>query len=193
MNSIRTVDAELERIHEVEPKLTIDDLCCATTNYLDDAQVAIIRQAYFFAEKAHGSQRRRSGEPYITHPLAVAHMLAMMHMDHACIIAGLLHDVIEDTEVSREQVAAAFSEEVALLVDGMSKLARAAFETRQQAQAESLRKMLLAMSKDIRVIIVKLADRLHNMRTLGHLIPEKRRRIAQETLEIYAPIAQRLG
>ena len=193
MNSIRTVDAELERIHEVEAKLTIDDLCCATTNYLEDAQVATIRQAYFFAEKAHGSQRRRSGEPYITHPLAVAHMLAMMHMDHACIIAGLLHDVIEDTEVSREQVAAAFSEEVALLVDGMSKLARAAFETRQQAQAESLRKMLLAMSKDIRVIIVKLADRLHNMRTLGHLIPEKRRRIAQETLEIYAPIAQRLG
>jgi guanosine-3',5'-bis(diphosphate) 3'-pyrophosphohydrolase len=193
VNAKPTVDSELELIHGAEPKLTIDDLCFAATNYLESRQVGDIRRAYHFAEQAHQEQKRRSGEPYITHPLAVAHVLVMMHMDHECIMAGLLHDVIEDTEVSRETLAAEFSEEVALLVDGVSKLAKATFETKQHAQAESLRKMLLAMSEDIRVIIVKLADRLHNMRTLGHLGPEKRRRIAEETLDIYAPIAQRLG
>ncbi|OUR64999.1 bifunctional GTP diphosphokinase/guanosine-3',5'-bis(diphosphate) 3'-diphosphatase [Methylophaga sp. 42_25_T18] len=180
-------------MQEAEPKLTIDDLCFATSNYLETKQVDDIRRAYFYAEQAHEGQMRRSGDPYITHPLAVAHVLAIMHMDHECIMAGLLHDVIEDTEVSSEELAAEFSDEVALLVNGVSKLAQAAFETRQHAQAENLRKMLLAMSQDIRVIIVKLADRLHNMRTLVHLRPEKRRRIAHETLEIYAPIAQRLG
>ena len=193
MSAKPTVAGELVQIQEAEPKLTIEDLCFATSNYLESKQVDDIRRAYFYAEEAHEGQMRRSGEPYITHPLAVAHVLAIMHMDHECIMAGLLHDVIEDTEVSSEELAAAFSEEVALLVNGVSKLAQAAFETRQHAQAENLRKMLLAMSQDIRVIIVKLADRLHNMRTLVHLRPEKRRRIAHETLEIYAPIAQRLG
>jgi GTP pyrophosphokinase/guanosine-3',5'-bis(diphosphate) 3'-pyrophosphohydrolase len=188
-----TVDSELELIHDAEPKLSIDDLCFAAANYLESRQVDDIRRAYYFAKDAHEGQTRRSGEPYITHPLAVAHVLAMMHMDNECIMAGLLHDVIEDTVISREELAAEFSEEVALLVDGVSKLAKAAFETKKQAQAENLRKMMLAMSQDIRVIIVKLADRLHNMRTLGHLQPEKRRRIANETLDIYAPIAQRLG
>jgi guanosine-3',5'-bis(diphosphate) 3'-pyrophosphohydrolase len=188
-----TVASELALVHDAEPQLTIDDLCFATSNYLETKQVEEIRRAYFFAEKAHVGQTRRSGEAYITHPLAVANVLAMMHMDHECIIAGLLHDVIEDTEVSRGALAEEFGEDVALLVDGVSKLAKAAFETQQHAQAESLRKMLLAMSQDIRVIIVKLADRLHNMRTLGHLRPEKRHRIAHETLDIYAPIAQRLG
>ncbi|OUR72025.1 bifunctional GTP diphosphokinase/guanosine-3',5'-bis(diphosphate) 3'-diphosphatase [Methylophaga sp. 41_12_T18] len=180
-------------MQQSEPKLAIDDLCFATSNYLESKQVDDIRRAYFYAEQAHEGQMRRSGEPYITHPLAVAHVLALMHMDHECIMAGLLHDVIEDTAISREQLASEFSEEVALLVEGVSKLAQAAFETRQHAQAENLRKMLLAMSQDIRVIIVKLADRLHNMRTLLHLRPDKRRRIAHETLDIYAPIAQRLG
>ena len=193
MSAKPTVDSELELIHDAEPKLTIDDLCFVAANYLENRQVEDIRRAYHFAEHAHQEQKRRSGDPYITHPLAVAHVLSMMHMDHECIMAGLLHDVIEDTEVSREGLATEFSEEVALLVDGVSKLAKATFETKQHAQAESLRKMLLAMSEDIRVIIVKLADRLHNMRTLGHLGPEKRRRIAEETLDIYAPIAQRLG
>jgi len=188
-----TVDSELELIYDAEPKLTIDDLCFAAANYLESKQVDSIRRAYHFAEEAHIEQTRRSGEPYITHPLAVAHVLAMMHMDQECIMAGLLHDVIEDTAVNREELAAEFSEEVALLVDGVSKLAKATFETRKHAQAESLRKMLLAMSQDIRVIIVKLADRLHNMRTLGHLDSARRRRIAEETLEIYSPIAQRLG
>lgn len=193
MNTKATVATELDHIKESEPKLTIDDLCFATSNYLESRQVEAIRRAYFFAEQAHQGQIRRSGEPYITHPLAVAHVLAMMHMDNETIMAGLLHDVIEDTPVSREALAAEFGEEVALLVDGVSKLAQAAFETRRHAQAENLRKMLLAMSRDIRVIIVKLADRLHNMRTLGHLQADKRRRIAHETLDIYAPIAQRLG
>ncbi len=193
MSAKPTVAGELVQIQEAEPKLTIDDLCFATSNYLETKQVDDIRRAYFYAEQAHEGQMRRSGDPYITHPLAVAHVLAIMHMDHECIMAGLLHDVIEDTEVSSEELAAEFSDEVALLVNGVSKLAQAAFETRQHAQAENLRKMLLAMSQDIRVIIVKLADRLHNMRTLVHLRPEKRRRIAHETLEIYAPIAQRLG
>jgi len=188
-----SVASELDFIQESEPKLTIDDLCFATSNYLEHNQVESIRRAYHFAEQCHEGQTRRSGERYITHPLAVAHVLAMMHMDYECIMAGLLHDVIEDTEMSKPDVIAEFGEPVAELVEGVTKLAQAAFETRQHAQAENLRKMLLAMSRDIRVIIVKLADRLHNMRTLGHLRPEKRRRIALETLEIYAPIAQRLG
>ena len=193
MSAKPSVASELDFIQESEPKLTIDDLCFATSNYLEHNQVESIRRAYHFAEQCHEGQTRRSGERYITHPLAVAHVLAMMHMDYECIMAGLLHDVIEDTEMSKPDVIAEFGEPVAELVEGVTKLAQAAFETRQHAQAENLRKMLLAMSRDIRVIIVKLADRLHNMRTLGHLRPEKRRRIALETLEIYAPIAQRLG
>lgn len=193
MNAKSSVASELDFIQESEPKLTIDDLCFATSNYLETHQVDSIRRAYHFADNAHDGQTRRSGERYITHPLAVAHVLAMMHMDYECIMAGLLHDVIEDTAFTKADLATEFGEEVAELVEGVTKLAKAAFETQKHAQAENLRKMLLAMSRDIRVIIVKLADRLHNMRTLGHLRPEKRRRIANETLDIYAPIAQRLG
>lgn len=193
MSAKPSVASELDFIQESEPKLTIDDLCFATSNYLESHQVESIRKAYEYADHFHTGQTRRSGERYITHPLAVAHVLAMMHMDYECIMAGLLHDVIEDTEAARADVAKAFGEPVAQLVEGVTKLAQATFETRQHAQAENLRKMLLAMSRDIRVIIVKLSDRLHNMRTLGHLRPEKRRRIAHETLDIYAPIAQRLG
>ena len=193
MSAKPSVASELDFIQESEPKLTIDDLCFATSNYLETGQVDAIRRAYHFADNAHEGQTRRSGERYITHPLAVAHVLAMMHMDYECIMAGLLHDVIEDTALTKDDLAAEFGEEVAELVEGVTKLAKAAFETQKHAQAENLRKMLLAMSRDIRVIIVKLADRLHNMRTLGHLRPEKRRRIAHETLDIYAPIAQRLG
>ena len=133
MNAKPTVDSELELIHDAEPKITIDDLCFAAANYLEDRQVKDIRRAYHFADQAHQEQKRRSGEPYITHPLAVAHVLVMMHMDHECIMAGLLHDVIEDTVASREVLAAEFSEEVALLVDGVSKLAKATFETKQHA------------------------------------------------------------
>ncbi len=194
MSDEQTVTAaELAAVQSSEPTLHVDDLCLAAANYLTSEQVEEIRRAYFFAEKAHGDQKRRSGAPYITHPLAVAHVLAMMHMDHECIMAGLMHDVIEDTAETHESLAAQFSEEIAAMVDGVTKLDKVAEDTQQQAQAENLRKMLLAMTQDIRVIIVKLADRLHNMRTLGVLEAEKRRRIAQETLDIYVPIAQRLG
>lgn len=161
--------------------------------YLNKEQVELVALAYSMAEKAHTGQLRSSGDEYITHPVAVAHILADMHMDHQSIIAAILHDVIEDTSVSKEDIAATFGEKVAELVDGVSKLAQLKFESRAEAQAENLRKMMLAMARDIRVILIKLADRLHNMRTLEALSRDKQRRIALETLEIYAPIANRLG
>ena len=172
--------------------LTIDSLALELGKYLDDDQVSQVKKAYYFAEQAHQGQKRKSGEDYITHPLAVAAILADMHMDHQCLMAALLHDVIEDTGVPKHMLATEFDEDVANLVDGVSKL-KSMFQTRAEAQAENFQKMTLAMAKDIRVILVKIADRLHNMRTLGALSPEKRRRIAKETLEIYAPIANRLG
>jgi RelA/SpoT family (p)ppGpp synthetase len=162
-------------------------------DYLDEEKISQIEQAYHYAEKAHFSQQRQSGEPYITHPLAVARILAGLHMDHQTLMAALLHDVIEDTGVEKKELSEIFDETVGELVDGVSKLNQIKFESRAEAQAENFQKMAFAMSRDIRVIIVKLADRLHNMRTLGCLKPEKKRRIAKETLEIYAPIANRLG
>ncbi len=161
--------------------------------YLNKEQVKLISLAYAMAEQAHKGQLRSSGDDYITHPLEVARILADMHMDHQSIIAAILHDVIEDTSVSKEEIATKFGDKVAELVDGVSKLAQIKFESRAEAQAENLRKMMLAMARDIRVILIKLADRLHNMRTLGALPRDKQRRIALETLEIYAPIANRLG
>ena len=160
--------------------------------YLDDTHIEAVNKAFHFAEDAHTGQTRKSGEPYISHPLAVAKILAEMHMDHQCLMAALLHDVIEDTGVPKHTLGKEFSPDVAELVDGVSKL-KSIFETRAEAQAENFQKMTLAMAKDIRVILVKLADRLHNMRTLDALSAEQRRRIAKETLEIYAPIANRLG
>ena len=162
-------------------------------DYLPNEQRDVIRHAYDFAESAHEGQYRRSGDPYIVHPLAVSKILADMHMDSQSVQAALLHDVIEDTHVSKEALTEAFGDVVAELVDGVSKIGAIKFESKAEAQAENFRKMMLAMTKDIRVILVKLADRLHNMRTLGVLHPTKRRRIALETLEIYAPIANRLG
>ncbi|CBL43868.1 Guanosine-3\',5\'-bis(Diphosphate) 3\'-pyrophosphohydrolase [gamma proteobacterium HdN1] len=162
-------------------------------DYLDPEQVSQIQKAYTFAASAHEGQFRRTGDPYIAHPLAVSMILADMHMDAPSIMAGLLHDVIEDTHVSKEAVKQEFGETVANLVDGVSKIGAIKFESKAEAQAQNFRKMMLAMTKDIRVILVKLADRLHNMRTLAVLHPQKRRRIATETLEIYAPIAYRLG
>ncbi|GGJ95640.1 bifunctional GTP diphosphokinase/guanosine-3',5'-bis pyrophosphate 3'-pyrophosphohydrolase [Pseudomonas matsuisoli] len=163
------------------------------SNYLGPDQVNLVRRAYFYAEQAHDGQRRRSGEPYVTHPLAVANILADMHMDHQSLMAAMLHDVIEDTGIAKEALIAQFGETVAELVDGVSKLTQMDFQTKAEAQAENFQKMAMAMARDIRVILVKLADRLHNMRTLEVLSGEKRRRIAKETLEIYAPIANRLG
>ncbi|HHH44125.1 MAG TPA: bifunctional GTP diphosphokinase/guanosine-3',5'-bis pyrophosphate 3'-pyrophosphohydrolase [Gammaproteobacteria bacterium] len=176
-----------------ESRFLISDLCDLLESYLEPEQVREIYRAYLFGAEAHEGQRRISGEPYIYHPIAVARILAEMHMDAESIIAGILHDVIEDTGTPKEAVTSEFSEEVAELVDGVSKLTQIKFESQAEAQAENFRKMMLAMVRDIRVILVKLADRLHNMRTLGVMRSEKRRRIARETLEIYAPIANRLG
>jgi len=173
--------------------LAIDALADRLSTYLGADQVNLVRRAYFYAEQAHDGQRRRSGEAYVTHPLAVANILADMHMDHQSLMAAMLHDVIEDTGIAKEALTAQFGETVAELVDGVSKLTQMNFETKAEAQAENFQKMAMAMARDIRVILVKLADRLHNMRTLEVLASEKRRRIAKETLEIYAPIANRLG
>ncbi len=171
----------------------IEILLTKLRSYLAQAQVDEVYQAYKFGAQAHEGQRRVSGEPYISHPVAVAAILADLHMDHHTIEAALLHDVIEDTPTLKEELITRFGQEVAQLVDGVSKLTQIKFQNREQAQAENFRKMVLAMVDDIRVILVKLADRLHNMRTLGAMPPPKRRRIASETLEIYAPIAHRLG
>ncbi|MGQ9676726.1 MAG: RelA/SpoT family protein [Chloroflexota bacterium] len=175
--------------------------------YLSESDLSIVRKAYEFAERAHGSQTRKSGDPYVTHPLATALMLADLRLDRAAIVAALLHDAPEDTAVTIEQVREVFGNEVADLVDGVTKLSRINWnviedskkattkpsEDEVSAWAESLRKMFLAMAEDVRVVLIKLADRLHNMRTLSYLPPTKRRQVAQETMEIYAPLASRLG
>ncbi|MDT8428090.1 MAG: bifunctional GTP diphosphokinase/guanosine-3',5'-bis pyrophosphate 3'-pyrophosphohydrolase [Pseudomonadales bacterium] len=172
---------------------TIDSLASNLSAYLESEQVNAVRRAYFYAEQAHDGQFRRSGEAYVTHPLAVAGILSEMHMDHQSLMAAMLHDVIEDTGLTKAAVKGQFGDTVAEMVDGVSKLNKITFSTHAEAQAENFQKMALAMAKDLRVILVKLADRLHNMRTLDVLSPEKRRRIARETLDIYAPIANRLG
>lgn len=161
--------------------------------YLPSDQVERVLRAYHVGDRAHAGQARKSGEPYITHPIAVAGILAELGLDAETIIAAILHDTLEDTHLSRPELAAEFGEAVAELVDGVTKLDKMRFSNRQEADAESFRKMLLAMARDLRVILIKLADRLHNMRTLGAKDASSRRRISRETLEIYAPIAQRLG
>lgn len=172
---------------------TFGELRNKLDKYLEKEQVDIIHDAYLFAARAHKDQLRVSGEPYITHPLAVCCILADLKLDYQSIIAALLHDVLEDTQIEKSELAEKYGAIVAELVDGVSKLKQLNFNTRAEVQAENLSKMMLAMVKDIRVIIIKMADRLHNMQTLGVLKPEKRRRIARETLELYAPIAHRLG
>ncbi len=163
------------------------------SGYLKPEDVARLETAYHFSEAAHRGQFRASGEPYISHPLAVANILAQLHLDPQALTAALLHDVMEDTEVTKSEITAQFGKPVAELVDGVSKLDRIEFETHEEAQAENFRKMLLAMARDVRVILIKLADRLHNMRTLDAVPPAKRKRVARETIDIYAPIANRLG
>jgi GTP diphosphokinase / guanosine-3',5'-bis(diphosphate) 3'-diphosphatase len=171
----------------------ISQLVSKLEGYLPPPEVERVQEAYDFAFEAHQGQRRRSGEPYITHPVAVADLLADLRLDPQTLIAAILHDVIEDTPTIKEEINRRFGQEVAELVDGVSKLDQIQFKSREEAQAESFRKMLLAMVRDIRVIMVKLADRTHNMRTLGAMPPAKRRLVARETLDIYAPIADRLG
>jgi len=176
-----------------EERFLISDLCDLISQYMDQEQVKDVYRAYLFGAQAHEGQHRVSGEPYIYHPIAVARILASMHMDVKSIVASILHDVLEDTPATRKLIEREFGQDVASLVDGVSKLTHIKFKNKIEQQAENIQKVLLAMAKDIRVIMIKLADRLHNMRTLGALKPEKRRRIAQETLEIYIPIANRLG
>jgi GTP pyrophosphokinase len=163
------------------------------SGYLKPEDISQLQNAYFFSQSAHSGQYRKSGEPYISHPLAVASILGKLHLDTQTLTAALLHDVMEDTHVSKSEISNRFGTAVADLVDGVSKLDKIEFQTHADAQAENFRKMLLAMARDVRVILIKLADRLHNMRTLEAMRPEKRRRTARETMEIYAPIANRLG
>lgn len=173
--------------------LGIEELCKLMQRRFDESQIKEVYAAYEVAERAHTGQSRVSGEPYISHPLAVARIVFELNMDHRSVMAALLHDVVEDTSVSVEQITDQFGDDVALLVDGLSKLTHLKFKSRAEAQAANFQKMLLAMVDDIRIILIKLADRIHNMRTLGAMPDEKRRRIARETLEVYAPIANRLG
>ncbi len=171
----------------------LDELKLNLSGYLKPADLTRIEEAYHFSDAAHQGQFRKSGEPYICHPIAVAEILSQWQLDPQTLMAALLHDVVEDTKVSKSDISERFGKPVAELVDGVSKLDRIEFQTQQDAQAENFRKMLLAMARDVRVILIKLADRLHNMRTLDAVHAEKRRRIARETIEIYAPIASRLG
>lgn len=171
----------------------LDDLLDAITRYQPDADVDLIKKAYLFAAKAHEGQKRRSGEPYLTHPLGVAIILAQLRMDLATLVSALLHDTVEDTSVTLEEIENRFGDEVRNLVDGVTKLGKIKFTTSEEAQAENFRKMIMAMAQDIRVILIKLADRVHNLRTLEAMPEDKQMDIAQESLDIYAPIANRLG
>jgi RelA/SpoT family (p)ppGpp synthetase len=183
----------LDPEHDLAALFRLSNLCDLLETYLDREQVDAVHRAYLFGAHAHHGQFRKTGESYICHPLDVAHMLAEMRMDVQSILAALLHDVIEDTRVTKEELAGEFGDEVADMVDGVSKLTKMELENPDEAQAENFRKMMMAMVRDLRVILIKLADRLHNMRTLSVMAPAKRRRIARETLDIYVPIANRLG
>jgi GTP diphosphokinase / guanosine-3',5'-bis(diphosphate) 3'-diphosphatase len=181
-------EADLLPVDREDSRLTL-----LIRKYLNEEEVQLVWEAYRYANQAHAGQTRKTGEPYITHPVSVACILANLHLDLPTLLAALLHDVVEDTEVDSAAIAERFGKQVALLVDGLTKLDKVELQTAAQAQAENFRKMLLAMSQDVRVILVKLADRLHNMQTMDAMRPEKQKRIARETLDIYAPIANRLG
>ena len=194
-NKLKTIESELEAPADfTSPDVLYRDLVASIRKYHPSDDLSMIEKAYQLADNAHKDQKRKSGEPYIIHPLCVAIILADLEMDKETIAAGLLHDVVEDTIYTEEQLAEIFGKEVALLVDGVTKLTQLSWSAdKVEMQAENLRKMFLAMAKDIRVILIKLADRLHNMRTLQYMKPEKQKEKARETMEIYAPIAHRLG
>ena len=194
-------DGRIESLKEfLSPEELFEDLICRVKKYHPSDDISLIEKAYNIANDAHKGQLRKSGEPYIIHPLYVAIILADLELDKETIVAGILHDVVEDTIMTGKEIKSEFGEDVALLVDGVTKLQMQMDDAnldysaiKLEMQAENLRKMFLAMAKDIRVILIKLADRLHNMRTLNHMPPEKQQRIARETLEIYSPLAMRLG
>lgn len=188
MKELITEDYAIENTPE-----TLDELLKVISSYYPSADIEFIRKAYEFSEKAHAGQIRRSGEPYISHPLGVAGILAELRLDLPTIATGLLHDTVEDTHATLEDIEKNFGPVVRQLVDGVTKISQMKFRNTHEKQGENIRKMIVAMGKDVRVVLVKLADRLHNMRTLNHMPPEKQARIAQETLDIYAPLASRLG
>ena len=173
--------------------LDVQQLVSRVQGYQPAADTDLIRKAYHYSEWAHREQMRKSGDPYFIHPASVAEIITQLRLDTASVCAGLLHDVVEDTGATREDIARDFGEEVANLVDGVTKLGKINFTSKEDRQAESFRKMVVAMAQDIRVLLIKLCDRLDNMRTLQHMSAEGQERIARETLEIYAPLANRLG
>jgi RelA/SpoT family (p)ppGpp synthetase len=182
--------------HSVSKIIEVDlasPLFAQAANYLKSRELDMLKEAYQFSRKAHDGQFRKTGEPYVSHPVAVSQILTSWNLDAPALIAALLHDVVEDTQITKNEISQKYGKVVADLVDGVSKLDKISFESQKHQQAENFRKMLLAMAKDVRVMLIKLADRLHNMRTLTAMQPQKRVRIAKETLEIYAPIANRLG
>lgn len=194
-NEVVSKDNNIKTMQEfVSPESLYQELIASVKKYHPSTDISLIEKAYKTADTAHKGQVRKSGEAYIIHPLCVAIILAELELDKETIVAGLLHDVVEDTVMTVEEIASEFSEEIALLVDGVTKLGQLSYDAdKVEVQAENLRKMFLAMAKDIRVILIKLADRLHNMRTLKYMTPEKQKEKARETMDIYAPIAQRLG
>jgi GTP diphosphokinase / guanosine-3',5'-bis(diphosphate) 3'-diphosphatase len=179
--------------HPWIPLKTVDELCEKIAKFDSQADLELVRRAYDFSEKHHEGQFRRSGEAYISHPLSVAGILADLRLDIETIITGLLHDTVEDTTATLEDIKREFGDSVAMLVDGVTKINQMKFRNSVEKQGENIRKMIVAMGKDVRVVLVKLADRLHNMRTLNHMPYDKQSRIALETLEIYAPLAGRMG
>ena len=192
---IKKADANVKTMEDfTSPEILYDELIASVKKYHPSTDISMIEKAYKIAYEAHEGQKRKSGEPYIIHPLCVAIILADLELDKETIVAGLLHDVVEDTVMTTEEITKEFGAEVALLVDGVTKLGQLSYSAdKVEVQAENLRKMFLAMAKDIRVILIKLADRLHNMRTLKYMKPEKQKEKARETMDIYAPLAQRLG
>jgi guanosine-3',5'-bis(diphosphate) 3'-pyrophosphohydrolase len=183
----------VEELVQASETQELDELARRIVAYNPEADLALIRRAYDYSARMHGEQKRESGEPYVTHPLNVALIATQLKLDVPSIVTALLHDVVEDTATSLPEVEALFGAEVARLVDGVTKVSKITFSSRAEKQAENFRKMIIAMAQDIRVVMIKLADRLHNMRTLGPLAPERQMEISRETLEIYAPIAHRLG
>ncbi len=192
MASVQSTALQVERVPDLFREKFGKLLDTVHANRPSD-DVNIIRQAWQFCLEHHNGQLRASGEPYVLHPLEVGLVLAEMKLDSTAIAAGLLHDAVEDTPVTTEDIVAKFGEQVAHIVEGVTKIDKIQFANREDRQAENVRKMLLAMVSDVRVVLIKLADRLHNMRTLEHLAPERQRSIARETLDIYAPLAHRLG